>query len=103
MIFILSHSFEIFKSDYRKSLKRFIPISFSTTEIMSGMEYNSTAFVGCDNGQVNCFLSVLVYSFLLALLVFQNDYRRYNMHFILLVLCLLRSCGWNQKLLRREL
>ena len=31
----------------------FISNSFSTTGSISGMEHNSTAFVGCDNGHVS--------------------------------------------------
>ena len=33
-------------------IKMFSPNSFSTTGSISGMEFNATAFVGCDNGNV---------------------------------------------------
>ena len=34
------------------AIKIFFLNSFSTTESISGMEFNATGFVGCDNGHV---------------------------------------------------
>ena len=33
-------------------MKMLLPNSFSRTGSISGMEFNATAFVGCDNGNV---------------------------------------------------
>ena len=47
-------------------LTKFLKYSFSTTRAMSGMENNSTAFVGCDNGHVSILTIIIGHCTVLA-------------------------------------